>query len=70
LLALAEKANIPVTTTLMGIGAFPENHPLSLGMIGMHGLASANKAVTQSDFIIAVGARFADRTQVKCGFWT
>ena len=46
----------------MGIGAFPENHPLSLGMLGMHGLASANKAVTQSDLIIAAGARFSDRT--------
>lgn len=62
LLELAQKANIPVTTTLMGIGAFPENHPLSLGMLGMHGLASANKAVTQSDLIIATGARFSDRT--------
>jgi len=58
---LAVKANIPVTTTLMGLGAFPENHPLSLKMLGMHGSAYANYAVMDSDLIIAVGARFDDR---------
>jgi len=61
LLALAEKAGIPVVTTLMGISSFPCNHPLSLGMVGMHGLAVANRVVTESDLLIAAGARFADR---------
>ena len=60
-LALATKANIPVTTTLMGLGAFPETHPLALKMLGMHGTAYANYAVMDSDLIIAVGARFDDR---------
>jgi len=58
---LATKANIPVTTTLLGLGAFPETHPLSLKMLGMHGTAYANYAVMDSDLIIAVGARFDDR---------
>jgi acetolactate synthase-1/2/3 large subunit len=58
---LAEKANIPVTTTLMGIGAFPGTHKLSLGMLGMHGTAYANKAVIQCDYILNLGARFDDR---------
>ncbi|HHX24384.1 MAG: biosynthetic-type acetolactate synthase large subunit [Tepidanaerobacteraceae bacterium] len=62
LMALAEKAQIPVVTTLMGVGAFPANHPLHIGMIGMHGMSWANKVLTGSDLIIAVGARFADRT--------
>ncbi len=62
LLELAQKANIPVVTTLMGIGSFPANHPLYVGMIGMHGLSAANKIVTEADLIIAAGARFADRT--------
>jgi acetolactate synthase-1/2/3 large subunit len=61
LIELAEKASIPVTTTLMGKGAFPETHPLSLGMLGMHGTRYANYAVTESDLLIAVGARFDDR---------
>ncbi len=61
LLELAEKAQIPVTTTLLGKGAFPETHPLSLGMLGMHGTKYANYAVSYSDLIIAVGARFDDR---------
>jgi len=60
-LELATKANIPVTTTLMGLGAFPETHPLSLKMLGMHGTVYANCAVMDSDLIIAVGARFDDR---------
>ncbi|MFC1703154.1 biosynthetic-type acetolactate synthase large subunit [Candidatus Omnitrophota bacterium] len=58
---LAEKLQIPVTWTLMGIGAFPTDHPLSLGMLGMHGTAYANHATMESDLIIAVGARFDDR---------
>ena len=61
LLAFAEKAQIHVTTTLMGLGAFPSRHELSLGMLGMHGTATANYAITESDLIIAVGARFDDR---------
>ncbi|MCU0640873.1 MAG: biosynthetic-type acetolactate synthase large subunit [Candidatus Margulisbacteria bacterium] len=58
---LAEKCNLPVTTTLMGIGAFPETHELSLGMLGMHGTAYANYAVTECDLLIGIGARFDDR---------
>jgi acetolactate synthase I/II/III large subunit len=58
---LATRANIPVTTTLLGLGAFPEDHPLALKMLGMHGTAYANYAVQQSDLLIAVGARFDDR---------
>ncbi|NQT19860.1 MAG: biosynthetic-type acetolactate synthase large subunit, partial [Planctomycetes bacterium] len=59
--ALATKASIPVTTTLLGLGAFPEDHPLSLRMLGMHGTVYANYAIMDSDLIIAVGARFDDR---------
>jgi acetolactate synthase-1/2/3 large subunit len=62
---LAIKTNIPVTTTLLGLGAFPESHPLSLGMLGMHGTWYANKAITECDLIIAVGARFDDRVTGK-----
>jgi acetolactate synthase-1/2/3 large subunit len=62
---LAERYNIPVTTTLMGIGAFDEHHPLSVGMLGMHGTAYANFAVTECDLLIAVGARFDDRVTGK-----
>ena len=58
---LAVKGNIPVTTTLMGLGAFPEDHPLSVKMLGMHGTAYANYAVQESDLLIAIGARFDDR---------
>ena len=58
---LAERFQIPVTTTLMGKGAFDERAPLSLGMLGMHGTAYANFAVTECDLLIAVGARFDDR---------
>lgn len=65
LLELAEKGNIPVTTTLMGLGGFPENHNLSLGMLGMHGTAYANFAVTACDILIAIGARFDDRITGK-----
>ena len=59
--ALAHRFQIPVTTTLMGKGAFDERDPLSLGMLGMHGTAYANFAVTECDLLIAVGARFDDR---------
>ncbi|MFC1631732.1 biosynthetic-type acetolactate synthase large subunit [Candidatus Omnitrophota bacterium] len=58
---LAEKTSIPVTTTLLGLGGFPETHKLALGMLGMHGTAYANHAIMESDLIIAVGARFDDR---------
>lgn len=62
---LAERFNIPVTTTLMGKGSFDEHHPLALGMLGMHGTAYANFAVTECDLLIAVGARFDDRVTGK-----
>ncbi|MDI6761354.1 MAG: biosynthetic-type acetolactate synthase large subunit, partial [Candidatus Brocadiaceae bacterium] len=65
LLELAEKAHLPVTTTLMGLGGFPETHELSLGMLGMHGTPYANYAVTESDLLIAIGARFDDRVTGK-----
>lgn len=58
---LAEYFQIPVTTTLMGLGIFDENHPLSVGMLGMHGTAYANFAVSECDLLVAVGARFDDR---------
>ncbi|MFW6294139.1 MAG: biosynthetic-type acetolactate synthase large subunit [Halanaerobium sp.] len=58
---LAQKAEIPVTTTLNGIGIFDENSYLSLGMLGMHGTTEANLAITNTDLIIALGARFDDR---------
>ncbi len=62
---LAETAQIPVATTLLGIGCFPESHVLSLGMLGMHGTAYANMAVNAADLIIAVGMRFDDRATSK-----
>lgn len=62
---LAEKRNIPVTTTLMGMGAFPSVNYLSLGMLGMHGTRYANYAVGECDLLIAVGARFDDRVTGK-----
>ena len=57
--------NIPITTTLMGLGAFPGNHPLWLGMLGMHGTYAANMAIGNCDLIIAIGARFDDRVTGK-----
>ncbi len=63
--ALARKGRIPVTTTLMGLGAFPESDPLALHMLGMHGAAYANYAVQNCDLLIAVGARFDDRITGK-----
>jgi len=62
---LAIKGQIPVTTTLLGLGGFPETHDLSLGMLGMHGTGYANHAVMESDLLIAVGARFDDRVTGK-----
>ena len=62
---LARKANVPVTTTLMGLGCFPEDDPLALHMLGMHGTMYANYAVTNCDLIVAVGARFDDRVTGK-----
>ncbi|MCX9013015.1 MAG: acetolactate synthase large subunit [Candidatus Methanoperedens sp.] len=62
---LAEGIMAPVTTTLMGMGAFPSEHPLSLGMLGMHGTRYANYAIQESDLIIAVGVRFDDRVTGK-----
>ncbi|MDD2373278.1 MAG: biosynthetic-type acetolactate synthase large subunit [Syntrophomonadaceae bacterium] len=58
---LAQKRKIPVTTTLMGMGAFPGNNYLNLGMLGMHGTRYANYAIGESDLLIAVGVRFDDR---------
>ncbi|MFM2243863.1 MAG: biosynthetic-type acetolactate synthase large subunit [Verrucomicrobiota bacterium] len=58
---LAETLQAPVTTTLLGKGVFPETHPLSLGMLGMHGTAYANKAMMECDLLINVGSRFDDR---------
>ncbi len=58
---LAEMTGFPVTMTLMGLGCFPGTHPLSLGMLGMHGTYRANMAVSNSDLLLAVGARFDDR---------
>lgn len=65
LTALARKLTVPVTTTLMGLGSFPENDPNSLGMLGMHGAYCANMAMTHADLILAVGARFDDRVTGK-----
>jgi acetolactate synthase-1/2/3 large subunit len=61
LLALAEKTKTPVTTTLLGKGAIPESHPLSLGMLGMHGTAYANKAMVECDLVMSIGSRYDDR---------
>jgi acetolactate synthase-1/2/3 large subunit len=61
----AERFQLPVTTTLMGIGAFDEHHPLSVGMLGMHGTAYANFSVSECDLLIALGARFDDRVTGK-----
>ena len=62
---LAEHAEVPVTMTLMGLGGFPGTHDLSLGMLGMHGTYYANKAVQESDLLIAIGMRFDDRVTGK-----
>ena len=62
---LAHKANLPTTTTLMAMGAFPETDPLALNMLGMHGTMYANYSVTECDLLISVGARFDDRITGK-----
>ncbi len=65
LLTFAEKAHIPVITTLLGLSAFPETHPLAFGMPGMHGPAHVNRAIGATDLIIGVGLRFDDRVTGK-----
>jgi acetolactate synthase I/II/III large subunit len=62
---LAEKADLPVTTTLMGLGAIPSEHPLNVGMLGMHGSRQANWTIEGCDLFIAVGTRFGDRSTGK-----
>jgi acetolactate synthase-1/2/3 large subunit len=62
---LAKCLNIPVTTTLMGLGAFPGDHPLWLGMLGMHGTFAANMAIDNCDLLLSIGARFDDRVTGK-----
>jgi acetolactate synthase-1/2/3 large subunit len=68
LLKFVEMLQLPVVTSLMGKGAFPESHPLALGMIGMHGRKAGNFAISDADVIIAIGCRFSDRTtgNVNC----
>ena len=63
--AFAERTGIPVITTLHGIGSFPEDHPLSLGMPGMHGWVHVNKAIQQCDVLFNIGGRFDDRVTGK-----
>jgi acetolactate synthase-1/2/3 large subunit len=63
--ALARNLGVPVTTTLMGLGSFPEDDPLSLGLLGMHGTYYANMGVSHADLLLAVGARFDDRVTGK-----
>jgi acetolactate synthase-1/2/3 large subunit len=65
LLELAELLMAPVATTLMGKGCFPENHPLSLGHIGMHGTREANQLIQEADVLLALGTRFSDRSTGK-----
>jgi acetolactate synthase-1/2/3 large subunit len=65
LVRLAEVLQVPVTPTLMGLGGFPTAHPLSLGMLGMHGTYAANTAIAESDLLFAIGVRFDDRVTGK-----
>ncbi|MDR2632588.1 MAG: biosynthetic-type acetolactate synthase large subunit [Treponema sp.] len=58
---LAERLQAPVSVSLMGIGAIPQDHPLNIGLLGMHGTVASNRAVQQGDLLIAIGARFSDR---------
>jgi len=62
---LAEKTGVPVTSTLLGLGGFPASHPLSLGMMGMHGEAWVNASIQEADLLIALGMRFDDRVTGK-----
>lgn len=61
----AERTQIPVTTTIMGVGSFPETHPLSLKWLGMHGTVYANNAANEADLLLAIGVRFDDRVTGK-----
>ena len=61
ILALAERAQIPIAVTLLGIGGVPASHPLNLGMMGMHGEAWVNTAIQEADLLLALGMRFDDR---------
>ena len=63
--AFAEKTRIPVCSTILGLGAFPGDHPLYFGMLGMHGAAYANFAIDQADLVLCLGARFDDRVTGK-----
>lgn len=65
LLEFVSRTEIPVTTTLLGLGGFPSGHELSMGMPGMHGTYTANMAMTEADLIISIGARFDDRVTMK-----
>ena len=65
LVSLAERMCMPVTTTLMGLGCIPTDHPLNLGMLGMHGTEYANYAITESDLLFSIGVRFDDRVTGK-----
>ena len=65
LVRFCEKLSLPVVNTLMGLGGFPGNHDLFLGMLGMHGTYAANMAITHCDLIVAIGARFDDRATGK-----
>ncbi len=65
LIELATSDRLPVTCTVMGLGAFPANHPQWLGMLGMHGTRTANYAIDEADLIVAIGARFDDRVTAK-----
>ncbi|GIP38884.1 acetolactate synthase large subunit [Paenibacillus sp. J31TS4] len=65
LIEFVNKTNIPITTTLLGLGGFPSGHPLWMGMPGMHGTYTANKAIQNADLLISIGARFDDRVTMK-----
>jgi len=65
ILAMAEKGNIPITCTLLGLGGIPASHPLNMGMMGMHGEAAANHAIQEADLLLAFGMRFDDRVTGK-----
>ena len=65
LIALSEALLAPTANTLMGKGAFPSDHPLSLGLCGMHGTQASNTLVPQADVLLVVGSRFSDRTTAK-----
>src|SRR3546814_19379494 len=59
-LAFAERASVPTTTTLMALGSVPTDHPLALGMLGMHGARYTTRVIDEGDLLIAIGCRFAD----------